>query len=126
MAIPSSNSLKAIHQAYIAYYGRPADSAGLSYWASVLDQNGGNLASVIQSFGNSDESRALYGNTASTSERIDKIYQQLFNRPAEEAGRDYWAAEIDAGRVTLQSAALEFLNGAQGDDLILVNRKLAA
>src|SRR5690606_36324561 len=125
MATPSSNSLKAIQQAYIAYYGRPADYAGQVYWASILDQNGGDLSSVIQAFGNSEESRALYGGT-STAERIDKIYQQLFNRPAEPAGRDYWTAEIDAGKVTLQSAALAFLNSALGEDRALIDRKVVA
>src|SRR5690606_40217830 len=71
MATPSSASIDSIHRAYVAYYGRPADYAGLMYWANVLDQNGGNLDAVIQSFGNSAESTALYGGN-STVERIDR------------------------------------------------------
>lgn len=125
MATPSSASIDSIHRAYVAYYGRPADYAGLMYWANVLDQNGGNLDAVIQSFGNSAESTALYGGN-STVERIDKIYVQLFNRPAEDAGRNWWAQEIDAGRVTLPAAALAILNGASGGDLALIDQKVVA
>lgn len=125
MSTPSDASLDSIHRAYVAYYGRPADYAGLMYWANVLDQNGGNLDAIIQSFGNSAESMALYGGS-STVERIDKIYAQLFNRPPEEAGRSWWAQEIDAGRVTLPAAALAILNGAAGADLALINQKVAA
>lgn len=125
MATPSSASIDSIHRAYVAYYGRPADHAGLMYWANVLDQNGGNLDAVIQSFGNSAESTALYGGN-STVERIDKIYAQLFNRPAEDAGRNWWAQEIDAGRVTLPAAALAILNGAMGNDLALIDQKVVA
>src|SRR5690606_36834617 len=116
MSTPSSASLDAIQRAYVAYYGRPADYAGLMYWANVLDQNGGNLNAIIQSFGNSAESTALYGGTSSTAERVDKIYLQLFNRPAEDAGRNWWVDEIDSGRASLPSAALVILNGAAGGD----------
>lgn len=125
MATPSSASIDSIHRAYVAYYGRPADYAGLMYWANVLDQNGGNLDAVIQSFGNSAESTALYGGSA-TVERIDKIYAQLFNRPAEDAGRNWWAQEIDAGRVTLPAAALAILNGAMDGDRALIDQKVVA
>lgn len=125
MSLPSSASILAIQKAYVAFYGRPADYAGMIYWAGVLDQNGGNLNAVIQSFGNSVESSSLYGSSG-TAARIDKIYQQLFNRAADEAGKAYWAGEIDAGRTTLQSAALAIMNGAQNDDLALINRKVVA
>lgn len=117
--------MTAIQKAYIAFYGRPADYAGQLYWAGVLDQNGGNLGAVIQAFGNSVESQALYGSSA-TGARIDKIYQQIFNRTADDAGKAYWAGEIDAGRTTLESAALAIMNGAANDDLTLVNRKVVA
>lgn len=125
MATPSAHSIREIQKAYVAFYGRPADQAGLMYWAGELDKNGGNLSDVIQSFGTSVESGQLYG-SGSNAERIEKIYQQLFNRSADEAGKAWYAAEIDAGRMSLQSAALNILNGAAGADLTLINRKVEA
>ncbi len=125
MATPSANSIREIQKAYVAFYGRPADQAGLMYWASELDKNGGNLSEVIQAFGTSVESGQLYG-SGTNAERIEKIYQQLFNRSADEGGKAWYATEIDAGRMSLQSAALNILNGAAGADLTLINRKVDA
>lgn len=122
----SASSLAMVQKAYVAFYGRPADHSGLQFWAEVLEQNGGNLASIIDAFGASAESTALYG-AGSTLQRVEKIYQQLFNREAEETGKQWWAEQIDAGHVSLQSAALSILNGAtSGDDLVIVNKKVEA
>lgn len=125
MAAPSETSIREIQKAYVAFYGRPADYAGLMYWAQELDRKNGDLNAVIQSFGTSVESNSLYGGS-STEERIDKIYQQLFNRAPEAEGRAWWAAQIDAGTYTLQSAARYILGGASGDDLALIERKVDA
>jgi len=115
-----------VQKAYVAFYGRPADYSGLQFWAQVLEQSGGNLASIIDAFGASPESTALYG-AGSTLQRVEKIYLQLFNREAEETGKQWWANQIDSGNVSLQSAALSILNGAtSGDDLIIVNKKVEA
>ncbi len=125
MATPSANSIREIQKAYVAFYGRPADYAGLEYWAGVLDGNGGNLTNVIQSFGSSEESKSLYG-SSSTAERIEKVYQQLFNRAADEAGKNWYVQQIDSGEISLQSAALQIMNGATDSDLALINRKVDA
>lgn len=118
-------SMSAIQQAYIAFYGRPADFAGQTYWAGVLDKDGGNLDAVIQAFGSSLESNGLYAGS-SNAQRIEKIYQQLFNRAPDEAGKNWWAGEIEAGRVSLQSAALQIMNGATGNDMLIIQRKTDA
>ena len=67
-----------VQKIYVAYYGRPADPAGLSYWGSRLDAAGGNLSSIINAFGTSSESTALY--TGDNAAKVTAIYQQLFNR----------------------------------------------
>ena len=122
----SASSLAMVQKAYVAFYGRPADYAGQQFWAQVLEQSGGNLASIIDAFGASAESTALYG-AGTTLQRVEKIYLQLFNREAEESGKQWWANQIDSGNVSLQSAALSILNGAtSGDDLIIVNKKVEA
>ena len=32
-----------VQKAYVSYYGRPADPAGLAYWAARMDAEGGSL-----------------------------------------------------------------------------------
>lgn len=107
-----------LNKAYLAYFGRPADLTGKTYFAT-LEQ-----ADVIKAFDASAESKALYGNDAAA--KVNAIYQNLFNRDAEPAGLVYWTTLINQGRVTAAGAAFAILNGAQGTDATAVQNKLAA
>ncbi|MGT2493938.1 hypothetical protein ACU4GD_34210 [Cupriavidus basilensis] len=64
-----------VQKVYIAYYGRPADPVGLEHWSTKLDLAGGNLNAIIDAFGNSAESNALYGNQ-SYAAKVNAIFQQ--------------------------------------------------
>ncbi len=110
--------------AYVAYYGRPADSAGLDFWAGKLDQENGNLDAIIAAFGTSPEFEARFGNLSNT-ELVENIYQQLFNRAPDQAGLNFYVGELDSQFRTLQSIALDVLNGAQNDDLLILQNKRA-
>lgn len=112
-----------VQQAYIAYYGRPADPAGLIYWANQLDQAGGNLNSIINAFGNSAESTALYSSGNLYTE-INQIYLTLFGRSADTAGANWYVEQIQTGQMTLASIALNVYNGAQGSDASALAAKL--
>jgi Ca2+-binding RTX toxin-like protein len=108
-----------LQQAYLAYFGRPADVSGLSFY------NDKSEAQVIAAFSASPESQAFFG-SLNTLAQINTIYQNLFNRPAEPAGLTYWSGEINAGRLSLAQASMGILNGAQNADKIAVSNKLAA
>jgi hypothetical protein len=108
-------------QIYLAYFGRPPDIDGLTYYTSNAAFT---MASVAAGFSASPESQALYG-VAFSADVIDRIYQNLFNRHAEPAGLAYWSGEVTAGRITAAGAALAILQGAQNDDLVTVQNKLA-
>jgi hypothetical protein len=73
----ASSYYSTVQKAYIAYYGRPADTAGLTYWATRIDAAGGNISSIIQAFGNSAEATALYGSLP-TGAAVNALYLQLF------------------------------------------------
>ena len=107
-----------LNKAYLAYFGRPADLTGKTYFAT-LEQ-----ADVIKAFDASAESKALYGDNVAS--KVNAIYQNLFNRDAEPEGLVYWTTLINQGRVTAAGAALAILNGAQGTDTTAVTNKLAA
>jgi hypothetical protein len=108
-----------LQQAYLAYFGRPADVSGLAYYADQSE------AQVKAAFSASPESQAFFGSMA-VAAQINTIYNNLFNRDAEPAGLTYWSQEIGSGRLTLADAAMGILAGAQNDDKVAVANKLAA
>lgn len=116
-----------VQKVYIAYYGRPADPVGLEFWATKLDGAAGNLNAIIDAFGNSAESNALYGNQ-SFEAKVNAIYQQLFNREADTSGLLFYTGLLSAQppKATLASIALDILNGAIGTDKTAVEAKLVA
>ncbi len=124
--MPASKSSKSkIQELYVAYYGRPGDPAGIDYWAEELEAAGGDLSAMIQAFGNSQEYLEGIG-ADPTANQVTILYQQMFSRDPEQAGLDYWVAEIDSGRRTLSEAALAIAEGAQGDDRVTLDNKIIA
>jgi len=119
----SSYSLDYVQKAYVAYYGRPADPAGLAYWAVRMDAEGQSLDAVIGAFGSSDEFNRRYGGLTYTA-LVARIYQQALGRDPDPAGLDWYVAELQAGRRTLQSITLDVLNGATTapDSTVVANR----
>jgi len=77
-----------LQQAYLAYFGRPADTSGLAAYASATE------AQVKAAFSASAESQAFFGGLELTA-KINAIYQNLFNRDAEPAGLLHWMGKID-------------------------------
>src|SRR5580765_7216079 len=85
-----------VMRAYVAYYGRPADIAGLVYWADRMAAEGGSLNSIIAAFGTSKEFTDRYGGLGNT-QLVKGIYRQLFGRDPETAGLNYYVGELNAG-----------------------------
>lgn len=110
-------------EGYIAYYGRPADVAGLGYWAQRLADGGGELAVIIDAFGVSAEFDDRFGSLNDES-LIRNLYQQLFGREPDPPGLAFYLGELTAGRMNLQSIALNILYGVQGDDVAIVANRL--
>lgn len=125
-----------VQRLYVAYFGRPADPAGLAYYAQRYMEEraptdvGGvsqaygvnvNLTALIDSFGTSAESQALYPGDNDTF--VNAIYRNLFSRDAEPAGKAFWVGNINSGAMTRAHAALAIMAGAQSTDLDLVNKK---
>lgn len=127
--------------AYVAYYGRPADKGGLDYWNNALTNNQINYAPrygsdlteneeavydrLVNDFGTSAEANRLL-DSKSNSEQVNQVYQFTFNRDAEESGLEYWTEQIDKGNITLASMALEVALGARGEDIVILNNKIAS
>ncbi len=133
---------------YIAYFDRAADGAGYTFWEgqNVTAQNAGQsaalaLTNIANSFAPQSETEALYpsldpylvpnppplntpaGQTA-LSTFIGSVYESLFDRPADLAGKAYWVDQLTAGAVALGAAALAIASGATASDAIEVQNKI--
>jgi|GEM_PF-1512064 len=118
--------LDTVQKAYIAYYHRPADSGGLRFWAEKLDEAGGDLNAMIEEFATSREATTLYGpiNANTIGSVIEAIYQALFSRAAEAAGKDNYIKGFNDGTYTAATIALDILNGARNSDASTLESKV--
>lgn len=116
-----------VQKLYIAFYQRPADPAGLVFWAGRIDAAGGNLTAAIDAFATSEEAVRLYGpiNSNTIGDVIEKIYQALFKRSADAPGKAFYIDGFDKGTFTAVSIALNVLNGAQNADKTAIDNKIA-
>ncbi len=89
-----------IQKLYVAYFNRPADYEGLAFWNTVLNNNGGNLAFVSNTFAKSPE-YAEQNAGKSYFQIVNQIYQNLFNRDADVQGLEFWAARLREGTFTV-------------------------
>ena len=112
---------------YVAYFGRPADAGGLSSMvAQFMDakvptttdelvgayRTNATVKALIDSFGNSAESAALYH--GSTGDFVTAIYEHLFGRAPDDGGLAYWSGAIDAPNGLVRGlAALNIMAGAE-------------
>lgn len=133
-----------VQQLYVSYFGRPADTGGFANFKSQMADIGApndiqlliaaydsdaRVKSLIDSFGSSAESAALYGgdNTAF----ISAIYNNVLGRAPDVDGLAFWVGALNGGGLTRARASLDIMAGAlrnsseQGlRDAALVNVKV--
>ncbi|MEM8511520.1 hypothetical protein RCH14_000811 [Massilia sp. MP_M2] len=114
-----------VNSFYLAFYGRPADPAGLAFWTKQLADNDGNLSAITQAFANSEEAQVRYGSDT-VNERISDIYQALFNRAPDTVGLAYWSNVVGQGHASVADVAVAIMGGAQGIDKALTALRQSA
>ena len=114
-----------IQKLYVAYFNRPADPAGLAFWEKAVEAAAGSTAAVSAAFAGSDEYKAAYANQTN-AQIVNTVYMNLFGRPAEDAGKAYWANLLDKGTVTIDAVVTAVAAGAQGTDMTAYNNKVTA
>ena len=121
----TTESLTMGQEFYVAYYGRPADPSGLTYWADRFDASD-DLTEVLAAFGESVEFTANFG-SLTDSELVNNLYLQMFNRDAESEGLTFYTDLLTSGAATLASIAKQIVDGAQGNDVtVLANKATVA
>lgn len=123
-----------VQQLYVSYFGRPADFYGLQNFSAQLDAIGAPktfaavqaavgadaagttaLSKLVNTFSNSAESIALYGNDNSqigVSKFVAAIYQNVLGREADVSGFNFWVSAISSGTLTKANAAAAITQAA--------------
>jgi hypothetical protein len=121
-----------ITQIYVGYYDRAPDPDGLNYWIGRLNA-GMTVAEIAQSFSVQPESTAKYPYlvnplVVSAESFIVSIYQNLFNRAPDDAGKAHWLAELAGGKAVGQMI-IDIISGATdsaaGNDATTMANKVA-
>ncbi len=142
----ASNYSASVQELYVAYFGRPADPAGLANFENELAAANAptdilglaqayatnpRVTALINSFETSPESIALYGN-GSTTAFVTSIFQNVLGRTPAASGLSFWVDAINGGSLTQGDAALAIMAGAEKNttaqgvlDAQLINNRLA-
>jgi len=109
-----------VAQLYVAYFDRAPEQAGLHYW---VDESRLSLEDIAKSFFDQEETKKMYPSKLTTDEFIKAVYRNLFNREPDRKGLEYWRDEIDIGNISRDVFILAIINGALGDDRVIMNNK---
>jgi hypothetical protein len=91
----ADNRVHAVTRLYRAYFLRNPDHNGLTYWLNRRGE-GRTLASISQSFAVSSEFIRRYG-SLTNAQFVDRVYQNVLGRPADQGGSTYWTARLAGG-----------------------------
>ena len=112
-----------IQGVYLALFGRPADPTGLAYFNGVTN-NGANLSAIGNLATQAEYTARFTG--LNNLQIINSIYQSLFGRDADVTGLNFFANQLATGRQTINTIAINILDGATGTDKTIVDNKIAA
>ena len=116
-----------VQSLYIAYFGRPGDPSGRTFWTSSATATAEDVANGFAK--EAEYATATAGQ--SVAQIVNGFYQNLFGRNAEVKGLNYWVAEIAAGRTTTQKAGLSIATQAlsavpANADTVAIQSKITA
>jgi hypothetical protein len=128
MAVVVPEYTAVAEQIYIAYFGRPADRAGLINMTNLLATGqaptaitdiaaayytNGAVKAIFDSFGASTESTTLY--TGTDAQFIVSIYHNVLGRDPLLTGLDFWTNALATHQMTRAEAAIQIMAAAQAN-----------
>jgi serralysin len=108
---------------YVAFFGRPADPAGLANWAA----SAGAYAELLNTFTGSAEYLEFFPDPSATKANVITLYHNLLGRTPSDTEANGWVADItDASKpdINLNSLAYHFLVNAGVEDTKVINAKI--
>jgi Ca2+-binding RTX toxin-like protein len=147
LATSATDYIQVAQQLYMAYFGRPADRSGLinmtnalfasgapttaeGIAAAYLAKSNATVTAIMDNFGSSDESKALYGSAADGDAKfVSAVYHQVLNKSPDLPGLDFWMAALANHTVTRAGLASQIIaaatkDGADATDALTVANKV--
>jgi hypothetical protein len=81
---------------------------------------------MIGALTGTEEFIVRFGEDASPSVLVTAIYRSLFNRDPDPEGLEFFLEQLESGAQTIESIAINILDGAQSADLVVAQNKEAA
>jgi hypothetical protein len=108
------NLVSPVLNLYQTYLGRPADFGGLSAWVQ-LERQGTTLPQVATAIAQSAEFQAQHGNALALSDDgfVTFLYQTLYQRAPEDAGRAAWNAQLASHTVERGDLLVSFVESPE-------------
>lgn len=120
-----AGSTKPVQELYIAYFGRPADVAGLEFWSGMLNAERATIPQIALAFASSAEYKETYSGSSSPF-IVASVYQQLFGHAPDPGGAEYWNALLQQGAIGIDNVVTAIAGGARGTDLFAFQAKVSA
>jgi len=111
---------ESVTKLYIASFDRAPDSTGLNYWVGQTTMS---LEEIATSFFDQQEMKEQYPADSTTTDFVNAVYLNLFDRESDAEGLSYWSEKLDDGSVTRSEFVLAATNGATGDDATILTNK---
>ena len=112
-----------LQQLYVAYFNRPADPAGLAFYAGHLTTGATTIAAISAEFAKSLEYKAAYSQSTYTGV-VTAVYQNLFGHAPDQAGLDLYVNALSNGSMSVDQMVTWISGGAQGADQVAYNSKV--
>jgi len=112
--IAPTDNAGSVYMLYKAAFNRAPDAGGMGYWLSSKDKGADIVTSLAQGFIGSKEFTDKYGTNPNNASYVDKLYQNVLDRPGESGGVTYWNQELDAGRISKAAVLVQFATLAEG------------
>ncbi|NEX62101.1 DUF4214 domain-containing protein [Noviherbaspirillum galbum] len=118
-------TIDTVQKLYVTFFSRPADVAGLAFWADKVEQKTLTEAQIAACFVGSVEYQSMYGHLE-VGTVISSLYAHLFGRTPATNELLFWANRIFQGLEFMDSLALKLANSAQGTDANNFANKVSA
>lgn len=113
MALPTLQQQEEVAALYAAFWNRAPDPTGFGRWVSDYANGVVTYAQMADVFRNSAEGVAAYPKFETSSEFVDQVYYNVFNRNPDDAGKAYWQGLLDSGKYTESQLVVQMISSAQ-------------
>lgn len=111
-----------VKTAYSALLGAPnPDGPGFEFWVNTIEQDAlSNYFAMTEAFVQTDAFQQVYGDVLNdTGALLDRVYQNLLGRTADEAGKAFWESYLSENGIdTLDETLAYFLQSDEMQTLV--------